>query len=84
MYSYEMMKPVLFSEEGLAMFTKIRDRVKMLLATSGAFTLGAAIRTMTGDTWTMVACIDHLKFTGEIREVTNSVFGQNRIFIEAS
>ena len=85
MYRYSDIKPKLFTEDGSVMFTKIRDRVKRLLAESGAFTMGAAIRVAGGgDSWTMLACVDRLVELGEIREVTEPgvVAGQDRVFVE--
>jgi hypothetical protein len=43
---------------------------------------GEAISVVTGDSWTMLACLDYLVENGEIREITGSaVAGQNRVFV---
>lgn len=83
MYDYEKMKPSLFTEEGVEMLMSIRDRVRHLSELAGAFSAGAAIRDETGDTWQMLACVDRLVETGEIRELTDpsSVWAQHRVFV---
>ncbi len=84
MYRYENEKSKLFTEEGLAMYVAIRDRAKVLLRDSGAFTMGAVIRAASsGESWVMLACVDRMVDIGEIREVTKgmNVAGQNRVFV---
>ncbi len=71
---------------GQRLFLEIRDRVRGLLETAGAFTAGAAMRGSTGDSWKMLACIDRLLELGEIREVTadvDQVAAQHRVFTAA-
>jgi hypothetical protein len=65
------------------MFVAIRDHVKRLLRDAGAVTMGAAIRGAgSGDSWTMLACVDRMVETGELREVTGpNVAGQDRVFV---
>ena len=80
------MKSKLFTEDGTVMFMAIRDNVKTLLKASGAITMGAAITGaagVTGDSWTMLACVDRMVELGEIREIQQkySPTGQNRIFM---
>lgn len=85
MYNYAKTKSEIFTEEGLAMFTKIRDRAKHLLKEGGAFTMEAVIKGTCGDSWVMLACVDHMVEKGEIREVTapGKVAGQHRVFVAA-
>jgi hypothetical protein len=66
-YSYETEKAALFTDDGQRMFLRVRDRVGTLLKQSGAFTLGHAIDACTGNSWTMLACVDRLEELGEIR-----------------
>ena len=82
MYQYEDLKPQLFTEENQKDFLKVRDHVKKVLATSGAITMGEAIRPITGDTWLQMAYVDRLVELGEICEVkqVGDVAGQHRIF----
>ena len=83
MYNYENEKPKIFTENGQEMFLKIRDKVKMLLKQSGAFMLENAISGITGDSWSMLACVDRLVELKEIKEITDKtkVAGQHRVFV---
>jgi len=69
MYNYQKEKQNLFSDEGQRLFLKCRDRVKSLLAASGAVRMQEAIQTLSGDSWTMLACLDRMVELGEIREI---------------
>ena len=69
MYNYQQVKPLLFSDEGQRLFLKCRDRVKDLLKASGAVRMEEAIKTLSGDSWTMLACLDRMVELGEIREI---------------
>lgn len=82
-YSYEQEKPKIFTADGLQMLLKIRDNVGKLLDRAGAVRLQEAIKGTTGDSWTMLACIDLMVELGEIREITvpGDVAGQHRVFI---
>ena len=41
-----------------------------------------AIKTLSGDSWTMLACLDRMVELGEIREIRQGhVVGQCRIFV---
>ncbi len=86
MYDYKKERSKLFTEEGVVLFTKIRDRVVRLLRESEAFTSGAAVRGATGDTWMTLACVDRLVELGEIKEVTDPtrVRGQDRVFVSGA
>lgn len=83
-YDYKTERKELFTEDGHVMFIKIRDTVKTLLHSAGAFRMQEALRNCSGSSWTMLACVDRLVELGEIREVTpqNSCAGQYRIFTE--
>lgn len=85
MYHYETEKPAIFTEEGQRTFLEIRDRVKALLAASGAVRMDAAISGSTGSSWTMLACVDRLVELGELREIKQEgrYAGQDRIFVAA-
>lgn len=84
MYSYQVERPKLFTEDGLTLYVEIRDRVKRLLAEAGAVRADAAIKGSTGDSWLMLACLDRLVEAGELREVTDpKVPGQHRVFVAA-
>lgn len=80
-YTYEALKPRIFTENGSVMFTDIRDRVQVVLRKAGAITMGAAIRGATGDSWLMLACVDRLVELEELREVGQAARGQDRVFV---
>ena len=84
MYDYKIQRKELFTEHGQEMFIKIRDKAKALLDVAGAFRMDAVMKT-SGDTWTMLACVDRMIEIGELKEVTKagSVAGQHRIFTAA-
>lgn len=83
MYNYQTERPSLFTESGQVIFLKIRDRVKHLLKTAGAFRMQEAIQGCTGSSWEMLACVDRLVELKEIREVTDSkAAGQYRVFVK--
>ena len=83
MYKYEELKKDLFTERGVQMLLKARDNVNKLLDQAGAFQLEKAVRGLTGDSWTQLACIDYLVEQKEIKEVTDprAVAGQHRVFV---
>lgn len=81
-YSYEAQKPQLFTDEGQRSFLKIRDHVKATLKIAGAIRCQEAM-VGTGDSWTLLACIDRLVELKEIRRVTprDSVATQYEIYV---
>jgi hypothetical protein len=85
-YDYTKERHNVFTDQGQRMFLKIRDESTRLIAQGGACTSGALMRAVqSGDTWTMLACIDRLVELGELREITGeSVMGQHRVFIGGS
>jgi hypothetical protein len=82
MYNYEEQKKEIFTEHGMVVYTSIRDNLRVLFDKAGAARFGNAIRGISGDVWTMMACVDRMVELKEIREVTqpNSCNGQDRIF----
>lgn len=83
MYKYDDLKAELFTDEGQRMFLKVRDCVSEILKSAGAITMFAAMKAAgSGDSWTMMACVDRLVELGEIREIpTTNSRGQDRVFI---
>ena len=82
MYDYKEQKHSLFTESGTKMLLAVRDSVDQKLKLSGAVRSGEAISNVTGNSWTMLACLDYLVETGEIREITGSnAAGQDRVFV---
>lgn len=81
MYKYDTEKEFLFTNDGQRMFLQIRDHVGRLLKDAGAVRLDKAISVATGDSWSMMACVDRMVELGELREITsNDVVGQHRVF----
>ena len=84
-YSYEAEKPRLFTEDGIRILLEVRDKAAACLKQSGAVTAGALLCT-SGDTWVMLAAVDHLVRLKELREIEQPgrVAGQDRIFVAGS
>lgn len=84
-YQYQNEKPKLFTEDGFALLTVVRDRAQELLKAAGAFRLMELLngRGITGDSFRMLACVDYLLEKGEIVELPRAggmVWGQYRVF----
>jgi hypothetical protein len=82
MYKYENERHKLFTEEGIKLLFALRDNVISLSQVAGVFTVEAALRGLTGDSWTMLAALDFLEEEGMIKEVKQEgyVAGQWRIY----
>ena len=81
MYNYEIEKQKLITERGQVMFLEIRDRVQRILKDAGAVRMQEAIARTSGDSWTMLACVDRMVELGELREVTGDCIGQHHVFV---
>ena len=82
MYVYRDERPHLFTDEGQKLFLKIRDNTKRLLREAGAVRMQEAMSAGSGDSWSMMACVDRMVELGEIRELTGApCCGQDRVFI---
>ncbi len=68
-YCYETEKPAVFLPENQAMFLSIRDKAFRLFELAGCATLENIISGQTGDSFTMIACVDRLVELGELRAV---------------
>ena len=68
-YNYDTERKHLFSEDGMEVLLPIRDRVKSLLRTAGAFTVNKAMEGLSGSSWTMLAALDYLVSIGELKEL---------------
>lgn len=82
-YSYLVEKNSLFTDDGQRMFLKIRDRANQLLTQAGAFRMMEVFRGAgSGDSFTMLACVDRMVELGEIKELTgHGCCGQHRTFV---
>jgi hypothetical protein len=83
MYRYENEREKVFTDEGQRLFLQIRDHVRECLRMSGAVTMGCAISSAkSGDSWTMLACVDRMAELGELHEITcPGCAGQDRVFV---
>jgi hypothetical protein len=80
-YTYEKYRANVFTEDGQKTFLHIRDRAKHLLREAGAVRVSEAIKGASGDSWTMLACIDRMVELGELVELPRDCWGQHRVFI---
>lgn len=81
-YNYEDQRHNVFTEDGQRQFLNIRDRTHNLLDEAGACRVQEMISGCTGDTWTMLACIDRLEELGEIRKIDQGmVAGQHEVYV---
>lgn len=82
-YRYEDERPWLFTDEGQRCLLKVRDNAFKLCDTAGAFNGMKAFRDVhVGDTFKMMAILDRLVELQDIREITDNVWGQNRVFVK--
>jgi hypothetical protein len=81
-YVYADERSKLFTEDGQVTFLKIRDNVKRLLSSAGAFTSEKAMASVSGDSWMMLAALDRMVELKEIRKVTadGTTWGQHQVF----
>ena len=81
-YDYEKERPKVFLPETQAMFLRIRDRAFALDGQAGCATLEKIISGCTGDSFTMIACVDRLVEIGELRKVPQqNVASQYEIYV---
>lgn len=79
-YNYEEIRPELFTEEGVELLMKMRDISGKLLFQAGAYTFEKVTRTITGDTWLMMAALDYMVERKEIRQVYDPSNTMNRVY----
>lgn len=79
-YIYAEERPKLFTEEGQITFLKVRDAAQKLLASAGAFRQTEVLRSIGGDTWFQIACVDRLVELKEIVEIPRDCWSQYRVF----
>jgi hypothetical protein len=82
MYDYTTERKFIFTEAGVEMVIKARDRVNNLLAESGAFREQEAISGLGGDSWKQLACIDYLVERGEIRRIYDKGARQHNVYVK--
>lgn len=79
-YDYEKIRPELFTEEGVDLLVRMRDHSSKLLFQAGAYTFEKVTRTITGDTWLMIAALDYMVERKEIRLVYSPANTLNRVY----
>ena len=79
-YNYKIERPKLFTEEGQVLFLKIRDRAHELLKIAGAFRQGEVLKGISGDNWTMMACLDRMIELGELEELDRDCWAQFTVY----
>jgi hypothetical protein len=83
-YSYQKERPSLFTEDGVKLLTKIRDRANYLVKEAGAFTAENAWSGCAGSVWQFAACLDYMAEQGEIVCLSSAnTWGQYRVFAAA-
>jgi len=83
-YDYQQEKAGIFTETGLQMLLKIRDRADKLLKESGAFREQELHTTMSGDSWKMLACVDFLVEKGELKRIHDGGVRQMDVYVRGS
>lgn len=75
-YSYETERPFVFTDEGQRMLLRVRDFSRRILREAGAVRadklLGACD---SGDSWSMMACVDRLCELGYLKLIPGSSDG---------
>lgn len=72
-YEYQKERPGLFTETGMALFISLRGQVRTKCKVSGCVRFDKL--SISGDSWTALACMDLMIEREEVRRVTN---GQER------
>ena len=82
MYDYNVERKFIFTEEGQDALQKVRANIEKNIKGSGCIRMAEAIRGLTGDSWSMLACVDFLVEKKEIVEIKQArePAGQYRIF----
>lgn len=75
-YDYQKERAGLFTEDGQVRFIGIRDRIRYLIETAGAFRLEEA----NISDWSDIACVDRMVELGELVEFKRECWGQYRVF----
>jgi hypothetical protein len=85
MYSYELERPKLLTDEGQKLLFATKKNIDVLLESAGAFLAFKSLKNVDyGDSFMAMAILDRLVELNEIKEVTSpNVSGQDRVFIKA-
>lgn len=85
MYSYAEQRHKLFTEDGVEMLRRVEANAGAMLSESGAFKAVHAWAGCSGDSWTMLACLDYLCEKKVLRRVTDgrSQCAQDEVYVRA-
>jgi len=79
-YNYEEMREELFTEDGVDLLMQMRDHSTTLLFKAGAFSFEKVVRTVSGDTWLMMAALDYMIERKEIKKVYEPCNTKNHVY----
>lgn len=80
-YDYQTQRPHVLTDDGQRMFLAIRDKAEKCIKLAGAVR-SQEMMVGSGDTWTMLACMDRLVELKYLREIDyGHCVGQHRIFV---
>ena len=83
-YDYKVEREKLFTDAGSRKFLRVRDKVKELIALSGAVRSREAVLHESSLGYELIACLDRMVELGEIAEVTGpKTIQQYRVFVGA-
>jgi len=84
-YSYERQKADLFTERGVEMLTRMRDKARELLKAAGAVRADKIMDAAGGgSSWTMQAALDYMVEKGDLQRVTaaGQTRAQHQVFVD--
>lgn len=79
-YDYQKERPSLFTEEGVKMLLKVRDRVAYLLGVAGAARHAEIMHQICGDTYMQLACLDYLVEQKELVKLRADGWAQFQVY----
>lgn len=79
-YSYQELRPKLFTEKGRVRFIAVRDRARELLEKHGQATLEQLINGFGGTNWDQIACVDRMVELGELRLVARGDVSNDNLY----
>ena len=87
MYDYKECRKEIFTENGVKLLIEVKDLIESYLEVSEAFKMNAVLKSLTGDCWTMMACVDYFVEMGLIKEIDQSlgdnIHSQGRVFVKS-
>lgn len=79
-YNYGTEKPKLFTENGVKMLRQIEKAADILLEKAGAFRQIEVTQNVSGDSFTMLACLDYLVEQNKIVRLRSDCWGQYQVY----